>query len=261
MESPIVQPDRPAIRISGLTKYFGRKLAVAGIDLLVPRGSFYGLLGPNGAGKSTTLAMVTGLLRPDAGAIEVAGIDAVADPLTLKQRIGVVPESLLLFERLTGAELLEYVGLIRGISPTVTSERASELLTVFDLDAEPGKLIVDYSQGMRKKISLAAALIHAPEVLLLDEPFESVDPVSVRTIKQVLQELVSSGATVIFSSHVMETVEDLCDHVSIMNHGYVMAAGPLAEISQGRRLEQVFAEVVGATAPEAGQLTWLRDNQ
>ncbi len=261
MDTPAALPGHPAIQITGLAKSFGQKLAVAGINLLVPRGSFYGLLGPNGAGKSTTLAMVTGLLRPDAGTIEVAGIDAIADPLTLKQHIGVVPESLLLFERLTGAELLEYVGLIRGLAPDVTVERAAELLTVFDLHAESGKLIVDYSQGMRKKISLAAALIHAPAVLLLDEPFESVDPVSVRTIKQVLHEFVSSGATVVFSSHVMETVEDLCDHVSILNHGHVVAAGPLDVISQGRRLEQVFAEVVGAAMPETDQLTWLRDGQ
>ena len=252
-------PPEFAIEIEGLSRSFGQKWAVVNVDLRVPHGSFYGLLGPNGAGKSTTLSMMTGLLRPNSGTLSVAGVDVLADPVTLKQRIGVVPETLLLFERLTGAELLEYVGLLRGLDRETIKERATELLAVLDLVDAAGKLTVDYSQGMRKKISLAAALIHAPKVLLLDEPFESVDPVSVRTVKHVLRNLVSGGATVVFSSHVMETVEDLCDHVTIMNHGQVVVSGGLDEIRAGRRLEQVFAEAVGADSTDTGQLGWLHE--
>ncbi len=247
-----------AITISGLNKCFGEKVAVSNLNLSVPRGSFYGLLGPNGAGKSTTLSIMVGLLRPDSGAVTIAGVDVLSDPVSLKKRIGVVPETLLLFERLSGAELLEYIGLLRGLDPAVIRTRSTELLDVLDLTEAAGKFVVDYSQGMRKKISLAAALMHGPEVLLLDEPFESVDPVSVRTIKQVLRELVSVGGTVVFSSHVMETVEDLCDHVSIMNHGHAVRSGTLTEVRGGRRLEQVFAEVVGAEVLTGGQLSWLR---
>ena len=216
-----------ALQVQNLWKSFDGVPAVAGIDLAVPAGTFYGLLGPNGAGKSTTLAMVTGLLRPDAGSVTVDGLDVWADPVAVKARIGVVPETLLLFERLSGRELLEYVGRLRKLSGEDIATRSEQLLGVLGLTDEAHKLVVDFSQGMRKKISLAAALLHAPRVLFLDEPFESVDPVSVRHIRTLLDQIVGSGATIIFSSHVMATVESLCDHVTILDHGHVVAHGPM----------------------------------
>jgi len=247
----------PAVSVRGLLKSFDSKVAVGGIDLDVPRGTFFGLLGPNGAGKSTTLAMVTGLLRPDRGSITVDGLDALTQVVDLKARIGVVPETLLLFDRLSGAEMLEYVGLLRGLDKTTVTARRSALLDVLGLADDANKLIVDYSQGMRKKISLAAALIHTPRTLFLDEPFESVDPISVRIILGVLDQLVTSGATVVFSSHVMATVEHLCQHVAIMHHGRVVAAGTMSEVCQGRSLDDAFAAAVGASHVAASNLHWL----
>jgi ABC-2 type transport system ATP-binding protein len=250
-----------AVQVQQLEKRFGDKRAVAGIDLAVPKGTFYGLLGPNGAGKSTTLAMVTGLLRPDSGSVTVAGMDVWADPVTIKSRIGVVPETLLLFERLSGRELLEYVGRLRQLPPDDVAERSEQLLDVLGLTAEAHKLVVDFSQGMRKKISLAAALLHAPQVLFLDEPFESVDPISVRRIRSVLDQLVQSGATIIFSSHVMATVEMLCDHVTIMNHGVVVNSGTMEQVRDGGSLEDAFARAVGAENLDPSDLTWLQQGE
>ncbi len=248
----------PAIVIRRLTKLFGPLAAVATIDLDIPAGSFFGLLGPNGAGKSTTLAMVTGLLRPTGGQIWVDGIDVWSNPVEVKKRIGVVPETLLLFERLTGSELLQYVGILRGLDADIVADRSKDLLEVLALNEAANKLIVDYSQGMRKKISLAAALIHAPKILLLDEPFESVDPVAVRVIQSVLRRLVDGGATVILSSHVMATVEDLCQHVAIMNQGRVVVTGPIDEVRAGGRLDDAFARAVGAEVVDASTLSWLQ---
>lgn len=250
-----------AVQVQQLRKTFGDKEAVAGIDLAVPKGTFYGLLGPNGAGKSTTLAMVTGLLRPDSGSVTVAGLDVWEDPVTIKARIGVVPETLLLFERLSGWELLEYVGRLRQLPADDVAERSEQLLDVLGLTAEAHKLVVDFSQGMRKKISLAAALLHAPQVLFLDEPFESVDPISVRRIRSVLDQLVSNGATIIFSSHVMATVEMLCDHVTIMNHGVVVNSGTMAQVRDGGSLEDAFARAVGAENLDTTDLSWLQQGE
>lgn len=246
-----------AVEITGLRKSFGAKRAVAGVDLTIPKGSFFGIVGPNGAGKSTTLKMATGLLRPDEGRVVVDGIDMWADPMEAKRRIGVLPEELLLFERLTGQEVLVYSGLLRSMDPPVIDARAEELLTVLGLEDARNLVVADYSQGMRKKVALAAALLHGPRVLFLDEPFESVDPVSSRTIREVLRRYTQSGATVVFSSHVMETVERLCDRVAVMHLGVLVDNGTVAEVRRGRRLEDAFVELVGAARSGADGLAWL----
>ncbi len=242
----------------GLRKVFGANVAVAGVDLEVPAGSFFGLVGPNGAGKTTTLLMSTGLLRPDAGRVEVDGFDVWADPVRAKARIGVLPEGLRLFERLTGRELLRFTGALRELPAAAVAERARELLHLLDLESAADVLVIDYSTGMRKKIALAAALLHAPRVLFLDEPFEGVDPVSARVVREILVRYTSSGATVIFSSHVMELVEKLCDHVAVMHRGHVVASGPLGQVRGGRTLEDAFLAAVDA-GPDAdvGGLSWL----
>ncbi|MCF3166035.1 ABC transporter ATP-binding protein [Streptomyces violaceoruber] len=250
---------RPAVRVQGLWKRFGDQVAVSGIDLELPAGKFVGLVGPNGAGKTTTLSMVTGLLRPDQGTIEVAGHDVWADPVEVKSRIGVLPEGLRLFERLSGRELLAYNGRLRGLPGDEVDKRATQLLDVLDLAGSQHKLVVDYSTGMRKKIGLAAALLHNPEVLFLDEPFEGVDPVSAQTIRGVLERYTRSGATVVFSSHVMELVESLCDWVAVMAAGRIKARGTLDEVrGDAPSLQSAFLELVGAGGRDAGDsLDWL----
>jgi ABC-2 type transport system ATP-binding protein len=245
------------VAFRGLYKRFGAKVAVAGVTLDVPHGSFFGLVGPNGAGKTTTMRMATGLLRPDSGGAWLDGVDVWADPVRAKAQIGVLPEDLNLFERLTGRELLTYHGLLRGMDINVVKERSTELLDVLALADAANTLVVDYSHGMRKKIALAAALLHAPRALFLDEPFEAVDPISARAIRAVLDRLTSSGATVLFSSHVMELVESLCDHVAIMHQGRVVAAGTLDQVRMGRSLEEAFVTLVGAGDAAIGQLGWL----
>ncbi|MEU7552416.1 ABC transporter ATP-binding protein [Streptomyces sp. NPDC044571] len=252
-----------AVRVEGLWKRFGEQVAVAGIDLELPAGRFIGLVGPNGAGKTTTLSMVTGLLRPDMGRVVVAGHDVWADPAEVKSRIGVLPEGLRMFERLSGRELLGYMGRLRGLPGEQTDKRATQLLEVLDLAGSQHKLVVDYSTGMRKKIGLAAALLHNPEVLFLDEPFEGVDPVSAQTIRGVLERYTSSGATVVFSSHVMELVESLCDWVAVMAAGRIRAAGPLAAVrGDAPSLQSAFLELVGAGGRDAGDsLDWLGGGQ
>ena len=246
------------MRLLGLVKQFGAKLAVAGVHLEVPAGSFFGLVGPNGAGKTTTLRMATGLLRPDAGTAVVDGVDVWFDPVSAKARMGVLPEDGRVFDRLAGSELLAYTGELRSMPRDVIAQRSVELLDVLGLAEASGTLVVDYSQGMRKKIGLACALLHAPRVLFLDEPFESVDPVSARTIRAVLQRYTASGGTVVFSSHVMDTVERLCDHVAIMNAGRIVAAGTTDEVRGGRPLEDVFVELVGAVGRSGSHdLSWL----
>jgi ABC-2 type transport system ATP-binding protein len=246
-----------AVRTQRLFKRFGRQTAVGGIDLVVPRGSFAGLVGPNGAGKTTTLSMITGLLRPDGGLIEIDGRDVWTDPVNVKVHIGVLPEGLRLFERLSGRELLLYNGQLRGIPLDEVARRADELLQVMDLVESQDKLVVDYSTGMRKKIGLAAALLHNPRVLFLDEPFEGVDPVSSNTLVEVLQRYTASGSTVIFSSHVMDLVERLCDWVSVMDRGQIVAQGPIDSVrGEGRTLNQAFLELVGAHGTGEG-LSWL----
>jgi ABC-2 type transport system ATP-binding protein len=247
----------PAVAVRGLWKRYDSKVAVAGLDLEIPHRCFFGLVGPNGAGKTTTIRMLTALLRPDAGQVWVDGRDVWLDPAGAKERIGVLPDEFKLFDRLTGAELLNYCGLLRGMSPDTVAERTAELLAVLELDHDANTLVVDYSTGMRKKVALAAALLHAPRVLFLDEPFESVDPIATRTIRTVLERFTDTGATVVFSSHVMEVVERLCDRVGVMHQGRLIAEGPTDELRQGRRLEDVFVDLVGARPTETGALAWL----
>ncbi|WP_455351118.1 ABC transporter ATP-binding protein [Streptomyces sp. SYSU K217416] len=253
------QAPPAAVRVEGLWKRFGDQIAVAGIDLELPAGKFIGLVGPNGAGKTTTLSMVTGLLRPDQGRVEITGRDVWRDPAEVKARIGVLPEGLRLFERLSGRELLAYTGRLRGLPGDEVDKRATQLLDVLDLAGAQHKLVVDYSTGMRKKIGLAAALLHNPEVLFLDEPFEGVDPVSAQTIRGVLERYTASGATVVFSSHVMELVESLCDWVAVMAAGRIRAQGTLAEVrGDAPSLQSAFLELVGAGGRDhSGSLDWL----
>jgi ABC-2 type transport system ATP-binding protein len=246
-----------AVEAVGLQKRFGNKVAVERVDLRVERGSFFGVVGPNGAGKTTSMRMITCLLRPDAGSARVDGLDVWEDPTAAKHRFGVLPDDLRLFERLSGLEMLTYVGLLRRLSPAVARRRAEELLDVLGLTRAQHELVTDYSQGMRKKIGLGAAMLHVPAVLFLDEPFESVDPVSSRIIQDVLARYRASGGTVIFSSHVMETVQRLCDHVAIVHDGRVVADGPTAEVCNGRSLEQAFIDAVDAGSRQMNDLDWL----
>ncbi|MFD6567050.1 ABC transporter ATP-binding protein [Micromonospora profundi] len=249
--------EHPALALRGLAKQFDGTVAVAGVDLDVPAGSFYGLLGPNGAGKTTTLSMAVGLLRPDAGSAWVLGHDVWRDPVTAKRLLGVMPDGVRLFDRLTGAELLAYNGLLRGMDPAVVDRRAAELLDVLALGDAGRTLVVDYSAGMKKKIGLACALLHGPRVLVLDEPFEAVDPVSAALIRDILTRYAAGGGTVVFSSHVMEVVERLCSHVAILAQGVIKRVGTLADVRGDRSLEQVFVEVVGGRTATGDELSWL----
>lgn len=251
-------PGAPAsaVELAGLRKRFGDKVAVDNLWLTVPAGSFFGLVGPNGAGKTTTLRMLTGLLRPDGGLVRVAGVDVWPDPTAAKVHLGLVPDGLTVFERLTGAEMLVYAGLLRGLPEDEAQARGRGLLDALGLAGDADALIVDYSHGMRKKVVLASALIHRPDVLVLDEPFEGIDPVSSAAIRDVLQRYRDSGGTVLFSSHVMEVVERLCDHVAIIAAGRILAAGPLDSLPAGR-LEDVFLHVVGGRGATDTDLSWL----
>jgi ABC-2 type transport system ATP-binding protein len=259
LPGPVWRPPDPgaALSVRDLWKSYGPKVAVAGLDLDIPHGCFFGLVGPNGAGKTTTLSMVTGLLRPDRGLVLVDGTEVWRDPVLAKQRIGVLPEDLRLFERLSGLELLTYTGLLRGMPPEVVGQRARELLDVLSLTDAGGTLVVDYSHGMRKKIALAAALLHAPRVLFLDEPFEAIDPVSARAIRALLERYTTGGNTVVFSSHVMEVVERLCDRVGVLHAGRLIAEGPTGEVRAGRTLEEAFVQLVGGGDVSGEELGWL----
>jgi len=247
----------PAINVSGLHKRFGEKEAVAGIDLQIAAGSLAGLVGPNGAGKTTSLSMMTGLLRPDIGRIVVDGHDVWADPPAAKAVIGVVPAEARLFERLSGEELLEYSGRLRGLPAAEARSRAAQLLDVLDLAEDARRLVADYSTGMRKKVMLGCALIHNPAVLFLDEPLEGVDPVSADVIRRLLTRFTRSGSTVLFSSHVMELVEQVCDHVSIIDQGRIVATGTIDEVRGGKTLQQAFIDLVGSRAGDGEGLSWL----
>ncbi|CAM5790607.1 ABC transporter ATP-binding protein [Cellulomonas persica] len=250
-------PAPPALELRGLWRRFGEKVAVAGIDLVVPAGSFYGLVGPNGAGKTTTLSMATGLLTPDAGTVLVHGRDLWADPVAGKALIGILPDGVKLFDRLTGEQLITYAGLLRGLDRDTVAQRARDLLVAMDLVADARTLVVDYSAGMTKKIALACALVHAPRLLVLDEPFEAVDPVSAANIRDILAQYVASGGTVIVSSHVMDLVQRMCDHVAVVAGGHVLAAGTVDEVRAGASLEDRFVELVGGRVSGEG-LAWLR---
>ena len=249
--------SRVAISVQGLRKSFGEKEAVAGIDLAIAAGSFAGLVGPNGAGKTTSLSMMTGLLRPDLGRIHIDGVDVWADPPAAKALIGVVPAEARLFERLSGEELLEYAGRLRGISADESRRRAAQLLDVLDLVPDAKRLVADYSTGMRKKAMLGCALIHNPAVLFLDEPLEGVDPISADVIRRLLTRFTGSGSTVLFSSHVMELVEQVCDHVSIIDQGTIVATGTTEQVRGGKTLQQAFIDLVGPRAHDEEGLSWL----
>ncbi|MFG2103585.1 ABC transporter ATP-binding protein [Micromonospora echinaurantiaca] len=249
--------NEPALRLDRLTKTFGKTPAVAGVNLTVPAGAFLGLVGQNGAGKTTTLSMAVGLLRPDSGSAHLFGVDVWAKPARAKALVGVLPDGLALPERLTGRELLTYLGLLRGLPKDVADGRAGQLLSVLELDRAERTLVIEYSTGMRKKIGLAAALLHAPRLLVLDEPFEAVDPVSAATIKTILRGFVAGGGTIVLSSHVMALVEQLCDHVAVIDRGRVAAAGTLEQVRGGRSLEDAFVDLVGANGTTGKELSWL----
>jgi ABC-2 type transport system ATP-binding protein len=249
--------EQAAIAVRGLRKRFGSKEAVAGIDLDIAQGSLAGLVGPNGAGKTTSLSMMTGLLRPDTGSVTINGVSVWADPAAAKAIIGVVPSEVRLFDRLTGAELLEYAGRLHGLPAGEARQRTAELLDVLDLKGDARRLVADYSTGMRKKAALGCALIHNPRVLFLDEPLEGVDPVSGDVIRRLLRRIAGSGSTVLFSSHVMELVEQICDHVSIIDKGRMVATGTTNEVRAGKTLQQAFIDLVGARGNDGEGLSWL----
>ena len=246
-----------ALRVAGLAKSFGDTAAVSDVELTVDSGSFLGLVGPNGAGKTTLLSMAIGLLHPDRGTAFVLGQDvwSRAGSVKAKQLIGALPDGLALPQRLTGTELLTYLGLLRGMPEDVVRERADELLDVLDLAHAGRTLIADYSTGMRKKIGLATALLHGPRVLVLDEPFEAVDPVSAAVVRAILDGFIAAGGTVVMSTHVMALVEQVCDHVAVMAHGRILRTGTLTAVRGGQTLEAAFADLVGA-APTRG-LSWF----
>jgi ABC-2 type transport system ATP-binding protein len=252
--------DTPAaLHLDGLTKTFSGRTAADHVTLRVPVGSLTGLVGPNGAGKTTSLAMTVGLLRPDSGTATVHGVDVWTDPGRAKALLGVLPDGLALPERLTGGELLTYWGLLRGMDAGVVRARAAELMRILELDdaEERGVLVIEYSTGMRKKIGLATALLHAPKVLVLDEPFEAVDPVSARVLRGILRRFVAAGGSVVISSHVMSLVEDLCDRVAVIAAGRVLADGTLAEVSGSATLEDTFVRLVGEREIGQEELLWL----
>jgi ABC-2 type transport system ATP-binding protein len=242
--------------VQGLTKRFGATVAVDGVDLGVAAGSFFGIVGPNGAGKTTTLSMITGLLRPDGGRVLVHGIDVWAEPDRAKRTIGVLPDALRLFDRLSGAQLLHYSGVLRGLDAAVVRQRTADLVAAFGLEDATGRLVADYSAGMTKKIALAAAMIHSPRLLVLDEPFESVDPVSAANIVEILQGYVAAGGTVVLSSHGMDLIQRVCDHVAIVVGGRVLAAGTVDEVRAGQSLEERFVALAGGRRAAAG-MEWL----
>jgi ABC-2 type transport system ATP-binding protein len=246
----------PAILVRDLRKSYGTKAAVDGVTLEVPRGSFFGFLGPNGAGKSTTIRMLTGLIPADSGTIEILGHPLPAEELEIKRRIGLVPDESLLFDRLTGVEFLEFVGRMYALPRAMALDRARGLMDLFQLAADR-KIIGEYSKGMRKRVAMAASLIHNPELFLMDEPFEGVDAVGARLMKDILISQVQRGATIFLTSHVLEVVERLCDRVAIINEGRIVACGALDEFrAAGESLEDAFVRVVGADHP-AARLEWL----
>jgi len=268
---------QPSIVTRNLTRKFGDFTAVDDVNLEVAPGQFFGFLGPNGAGKSTTIKMLTGLLAPTSGEMQILGMDLVKNGPEVKQHIGVVPEGMGLFVRLTGSEYLNFVGRMYGLDRDTTARRAAELLEFMQLADEPKKLIADYSHGMQKKLAMAAAVIHTPKILFLDEPFEGVDAIASGTLKSMLQRMISNGATIFLTSHVLEIVERLCSHVAIINHGKLVAQGSMEElragveaqatvgegaavIDSGQRLtlEEMFLRIVGGSRRAEQELQWLR---
>lgn len=247
----------PALEMRGLTKVFGNTIAVGNLSLSIPAGSFFGIVGPNGAGKTTSLLMATGLLSPDQGTAYVQGIDIWKNPAEAKAKLGVMPDSMRLFSRLSGPALVTYMGMLRGLDKETATSRAHALLHNFGLEEAGTKLVADYSQGMTKKVALACSLVHRPQVLVLDEPFEAVDPVSAAGIRDILNSFVAGGGTVILSSHVMETVQKLCSHVAIIHHGQVLAAGTTSQVAGEMSLDERFIQLVGGPTHAEG-LEWLQ---
>lgn len=271
-----------AISTEALTRRFGQLVAVEDVNLRVAPGQFFGFLGPNGAGKSTTIKMLTGLLAPSAGRIEILGLDLVNNAIELKRQIGVVPEGMALFGRLTASEYLNFVGRMYGLDRETAGKRAAELLEFMQLADQHKKLVTDYSHGMQKKLALAAAVIHGPKILFLDEPFEGVDAIASGTLKAMLQRMISRGATIFLTSHVLEIVERLCSHLAIIHRGRLVAQGSLEELRAGVEaqaaatlpvnevaagstsgpgekltLEEIFLRIVGGTRPADQELSWL----
>jgi ABC-2 type transport system ATP-binding protein len=242
--------DVPAIATDRLTRRFGELVAVQDVNLRVSSGQFFGFLGPNGAGKSTTIRMLTGLLAPTSGQIQILGLNFAEQPVEVKRQIGVVPEGMALFGRLTGAEYLNFVGRMYGLDRETAAKRTGELLDFMQLAEQPKKLVTDYSHGMQKKLALAAAVIHGPKILFLDEPFEGVDAIAAGTLKAMLQRMIVRGATIFLTSHVLEIVERLCSHVAIIHRGQLVAQGSLEELRTG-----VEARGAGADEPASGKLT------
>ncbi|MCK8608924.1 ABC transporter ATP-binding protein [Agromyces sp. C10] len=253
---PAPEAASRVLAIDGLVKRYGDTTAVDAISLEVRAGSFYGIVGPNGAGKTTTLSMVTGLLRPDAGTVHINDIDVWKDPRAAKRATGVLPDRLRLFDRLTGSELLYYSGSLRGLDHATVLDRSADLATAFGLEDALDRLVADYSAGMTKKIALACAMIHSPRLLVLDEPFESVDPVSAANLTDILERYVAGGGTVLLSSHSMDLIERVCDSAAIIVGGRVLASGPLDEVRQGQTLEDRFVELAGGRKAAEG-LEWL----
>ena len=274
----------PTISTTGLTRRFGELAAVENVNLRVAPGQFFGFLGPNGAGKSTTIKMLTGLLAPSSGRIEILGLDLEKNPVAVKRQIGVVPEGMALFGRLTGSEFLNFSGRMYGLDRETASQRSAELLDFMQLADQPKKLITDYSHGMQKKLAMAAAVIHGPKVLFLDEPFEGVDAIAAGTLKTMLQRMIAHGATIFLTSHVLEIVERLCSHVAIIHQGRLVAQGSLDELRAGVQaetramagvavgessgeafegsaekmtLEQIFLRTVGGVRHPDHELSWL----
>jgi ABC-2 type transport system ATP-binding protein len=250
-----------AVETRGLTRDFGTFRAVDGIDLAVPAGSLYGFLGPNGAGKSTTIKCLTGLLKPSAGTMRILGIDLLTDPVSVKRRIGVVPEDLALFDRLTAEETLTFVAQVHAIDPATARSRSSDLLEVMELKTTGTTLVTDFSHGMRKKLSLAAALLPAPRLLFLDEPFEGIDAMASRQIKDLLLSFVARGGTIFLTSHILEIVERLSTHIGVIAKGKMVAQGPIAELragaGNGKSLEELFIGLVGGEARTNAALDWI----
>lgn len=250
-------PSVPPLRISGLTKWFGDKLALDQLGLVVPFGSCFGLVGPNGSGKSTTVRSVVGLVQPDEGTIEVCGLDVAVHTEAARAATGVVLDPLQLFDRLTAREFVHTLGALRGLASEIVAARTDQLFDALQLRDDADRAIAGYSHGMRKKTALAAALVHRPRLLLLDEPFEGVDPVSSRTMRAMLDRFRAGGGTVVLSSHVMDLVERLCDHVGVIHDGRVVATGPTAQLRNGRSLEDAFVDVIGAVDVDTAPLDWL----
>lgn len=254
--SPLAAPlaDSP-LRIHGLTKSYGTTRAIDGLTFEVPLGACYGLVGPNGSGKSTTMRAVVGLVRPDAGTIEVCGV--TDDILAVRRSMGVMLDPLQLFERLTAWEYVATIGQLRELDTDTIEHRSTELFSVLDILDDADRPIAGYSHGMRKKTALAAALLARPRLVMLDEPFEGVDPVSTRAMRSMLDRFRSGGGTVVLSTHAMDIVERVCDHVGVIHRGRMVASGPIDELRDGRRLEDAFIDVIGASDVDADALEWL----